>query len=268
MGDDFILKTSPLWFRIDFISVRYYTALFFAAIVLGYLLWRWQMRRAGYPAKAIRMLALLGIPALIIGARLGHCFFYAPQYYLANPSKILFVWQGGLASHGALIAMPLVLFLLARRHHLPVMDVMDRFTFSSALGAALVRVGNFFNSEIVGRETTVPWGVRFLRFDAASKLRHPTQLYEAAVGIAVFVILLIADRKAGKEKRPDGLLTGLFLTLYFSARFLVEFTKEYQRPPTGESPLTIGQVLSIGPILLGVVILARIAWVGRRATRR
>ena len=214
------------------------------------------------------MLVFLGIPGLVLGIRLGHCFFYAPQYYLTHPSEIFVFWKGGFASHGALIAMPLVLFFLAKRYGLLPLDIIDRFTFSSALGAALVRIGNFFNSEIVGRETTVPWGVRFFRFDAASKLRHPTQLYEAAVGLGVFFLLLIVDRKAGRERRPTGLLTGVFLFVYFSIRFLVEFTKEYQRPPTGESPLTLGQILSIAPILLGLFILVRLFFVGRRATRR
>jgi prolipoprotein diacylglyceryl transferase len=257
MGDDIIWSTDPLWFRFGVFSMRYYTALFSAAIVFGYLLWRWQMRRASYPPQATRSLLLLGIPAVIIGARLAHCLLYQPDYYLDNPFQMLRIWRGGFASHGALITLPLVLWYIARRHRLSVIDLMDRFTFSASLGAALVRVGNFFNSEIVGRETDLPFGIRFLRYDAASKLRHPTQLYEAGIGFAVFALLLVVDVRTGRERRPKGLATALFLTVYFGLRFLVEYTKAYQTM-NENSPFTLGQLLSIAPVVIGAFLLARV----------
>ena len=256
MGDDFKLTIDPLWFRFGVVSMRYYTALFIAAVVFGYLLWRWQMRRAGHPATATCALIFWGIPSLLIGARIAHCLVYQPGYYLDHPFKMLLIWRGGLASHGALVALPLVLWGIARHYRLSPIDLMDRLTFSAALGAALVRIGNFFNAEIVGKETDLPWGVRFLRYDGASKLRHPTQLYEAAVGVAVLVLLIVIDRRTGGERRPRGLLTGLFLAVYFALRFAVEFTKAHQTL-NPDSMFTMGQLLSILPILVGVGLIVR-----------
>jgi hypothetical protein len=130
----------------------------------------------------------------------------------------------------------------------------DRFAFSAALGATLVRLGNFFNSEIVGRKTDGSWGVRFPNFgpDAGNPpLRHPSQLYEVAMGLFVMLCLYIVDKKAGEEKRPRGLLISVFFVVYFAGRFSVEFVKEYQKLPES-SPLTMGQYLSIPAFLLGV----------------
>ena len=265
MGKDYWHNLDPTWFNIGFISIRYYTVFFMAAIVGGYFLFRWQARRGDYPAHATRELLILSVPMTLIGARLGHCLFYQPEYYLRHPAKILLFWKGGLASHGALISMVVILILAARSFRRPALDVLDRFTFVGALGAALVRLGNFFNSEVVGRETAVPWGVRFVRYDAGSRLRHPSQLYEFVMGLVCLGILVVADRKWGGERRPVGGLSAVFLVAYFSARFLVEFTKEFQRS-MGSSSLTLGQYLSIPPVLIGLWLLVRVFRERRRIT--
>jgi hypothetical protein len=128
----------------------------------------------------------------------------------------------------------------------------DRFAFSAALGATLVRVGNFLNSEIVGRETHADWGVRFVKFDGANApLRHPSQLYEVALGLFVLLCLYLVDRAFGKEKRPRALLISVFFVVYFAGRFTVEFFKEHQTLPA-DHPLTMGQYLSIPAFLLGL----------------
>jgi phosphatidylglycerol---prolipoprotein diacylglyceryl transferase len=236
------------------LEIRYYGIIFAAALYLGYLLWRWQMLRGGHSQKLADRFVVWGVIAVVAGSRLGHCLFYEPERYLRDPLSILYVWQGGLSSHGAAIALAVALLAFARREGLSRLDVLDRFSMSAALGAAAVRLGNFLNSEIVGRPTTVPWAVVFKRVDRVT--RHPSQLYELAIGLVVLFVLYMADRRAGRESRPAGLLAGLFLSLYFLARFFVEFVKEPQSGFEAGLPLTMGQILSIPGFLAGVLVLA------------
>lgn len=255
MGNAFIDYIDPV-FRVGPIAVRYYTLLFAAACIAGYFLWRWQQVRAGRPPRAALGFAFWGLLGLVVGARLFHCLLYEPGYYLAHPAEILRVWKGGISSHGAAVGLAAALVAYSRRRGLPVLDSLDRFSFSAATGAALVRLGNFFNSEIVGREAQVPWAVRFMRYDSGAIARHPTQIYEFLVGLAVLAALLLVDRAAGRERRPAGLLAGVFLATYFSLRFGVEFFKEAQEVPP-LSPLTMGQWLSVPFAAAGVVLIAR-----------
>jgi prolipoprotein diacylglyceryl transferase len=167
------------------------------------------------------------------------------------------VWKGGLASHGATIGLVLVLYLYARHLKLSKLEVLDRFSMSAALGALMVRIGNFMNSEIVGRVTDVPWAMKFPRciYDNHLPLervptRHPSQIYEVFLGLFVFLSLYFVDKRL-KEERPLGLLASLFFLLYFAGRFVVEFFKEYQTLTPEKSFLTMGQWLSIPFVLLG-----------------
>ena len=177
---------------------------------------------------------------------------------LADPLWALRIWEGGLASHGALIGVLLGLFYYARKYKQDYMEVLDRFTFSAALSTIVIRLGNFINSEIVGRVTDGTWGVRFPIWDRMppelAPLRHPSQLYEAAMGCVVLAALFFVDRRSGGEKRYQGVLTGTFLTLYFTGRFIVEYFKEYQALPSDYS-LTMGQILSFPVVLFGLAIL-------------
>jgi phosphatidylglycerol---prolipoprotein diacylglyceryl transferase len=140
-------------------------------------------------------------------------------------------WEGGLASHGAAAGLIAALVYFARREGLPLVEAMDRFSMSAAIGAVSVRIGNFLNSEVVGRKTDLPWAVKFPRslYDHGLPLdqapaRHPSQVYEALLGLGVLLILYLTDRRLG-EDRPLGLLAGFFLLLYFSGRFFTEFFK-------------------------------------------
>jgi len=251
----FVWNLDPVLIELGPITIRYYGVVFVCTLVTAYLFWRWQMRRGGYSREIIEGFITWGTVATIVGARLGHCFFYEPGRYLSDPIQILYFWQGGLASHGATIGLVLALMLYSRRHKLPLLELMDRFSPSAAVGAAGIRLGNFLNSEIVGRATNVPWAVRFMRYsDHGTVPRHPSQLYEFALGLLVLLAVVLADRWAGREKRPRGLLVGLFLLLYFTGRFFVEFFKEYQVPEL-EAFLTMGQWLSIIPMLIGAVVL-------------
>jgi prolipoprotein diacylglyceryl transferase len=198
--------------------------------------------------------------AIVVGARLGHCLFYQFDRVMADPLYLFKVWRGGLSSHGVGVAIIITLFLVARKHGMPVSEVGDRFSFSVAWGAILVRVGNFMNSEIVGRPTDGTWGVRFPQYDKLPidqvPLRHPSQLYEVFLGVSVLVLLLVVDRIYG-ERRRQGLLSGLFLTTCFLGRFFVEFFKEHQALDP-KSFLTMGQWLSIPFFLFGAAWLVKV----------
>ncbi len=261
-------KLDPVLVDFGPMQIRFYGLVFAITLLLGYWLWRRQMLRGGCPDRIADGFLVWGVVAVIAGARLGHVLFYRWDDYSQRPLEILFFWRGGLASHGATIGLILALALYARYHRLSVLETMDRFAPSAAIGAAGIRLGNFLNSEIVGRVTDVPWAVRFPLYERNPLPRHPSQLYEFALGAAVLAALLIADRRAGRENRPRGLMTGLFLTFYFAGRFCVEFFKEYHT--LRDSALTMGQYLSIVPFLAGVALLTwtartRVRSTGRRA---
>jgi phosphatidylglycerol:prolipoprotein diacylglycerol transferase len=253
----FVWNPEPVIVPLGPVNIRWYGLIFVITILVGYAFWTWQMKRGKYSEKITAGFFTWGVLAVIVGARLGHCFFYNAKYYLAHPVDILKFTQGGLASHGATLGLAIVLFLYSKLNKLSVLDIMDRFAMSAACGAAGVRMGNFINSEIVGRPTDVPWAVCFPRFDGGELIpRHPSQLYEFTLGLFVLATLLVVDRLAGKERRPRGLMTGTFLAVYFAGRFCVEFFKEYHRSDLkGLQGLTMGQYLSLLPFLAGVLLI-------------
>jgi prolipoprotein diacylglyceryl transferase len=237
------------------IGLRYYGLIFSLVFVLGFLLFRWQVVRAGGGEDDFYGIIIPGALGAVVGARLGHVLFYNLDRALSDPLWVFQTWTGGLASHGACLGLLAALWYYARRRKQSYLECLDRFTFSATTAAILVRIGNFINSEIVGRVTDGAWGVRFPRFDGypaeSAPLRHPSQLYEAGLGLVVMAVLYIVDHRLGGEKRPRGVLAGTFLTVYFTGRFLVEFVKERQVLPYS-SPLSMGQYLSIPAVLFGL----------------
>ena len=239
----------------DPVGIRYYSLLFVGVFLGGYALLNWQILRAGGHEDTAGDFIVYGVAGVLIGARLGHVVFYDLDKALADPAWVFQIWTGGLASHGAVIGLIVAMWLFTRSRGVPFLEGADRFSFSAALGATLVRLGNFFNSEIVGRETGGDWGVRFPRYDVnvlEAPLRYPTQLFEVFLGLFVMLCLYLTDRAMGQEKRPRGLLISVFFLVYFTGRFLVEFFKEYQTLDQS-SLLTMGQVLSIPGFFIGVV---------------
>jgi prolipoprotein diacylglyceryl transferase len=241
------------------LDLRYYSLLFVGVFLGGYALLKWQIVRGGGPAEDAGDFIVYGVLGVLVGARLGHVLFYALDQALADPLWIFQIWTGGLASHGAVIGLIVAMWLFTKARGIPFLEGSDRFAFSAALGATLVRVGNLMNSEIVGRR--VPgdaWGFAFKRFDHEGPVpyRYPTQIAEILLGLTVLGALFLVDKKAGKEKRPRGLLISTFFTVYFIGRFIVEFWKEYEPPlPAGTpypSELTTGQLLSIPGVALGI----------------
>lgn len=240
----------------DPIGLRYYSLLFVGVFLGGYAFLNWQIQRGGGSEETAGDFIVYGVLGVLLGSRFGHVLFYDLDKALADPLWVLQIWTGGLASHGAVLGLILAMYLFTKRRGVPFLEGADRFSFSAALGATLVRLGNFFNSEIVGRE--VPdqsWGVRFPRYDqglAEAPLRYPTQIFEVMLGLFVLLCLYLVDRGMGKEKRPRGLLISVFFLIYFTGRFCIEFFKEFQALET-TSTLTMGQYLSIPGILIGIV---------------
>ncbi len=262
---------------LDFNSfeIRYYSLLFGIGFIFGYYVLAKLFKREGIPNELLDKLVIYVIIATILGARLGHCLFYEPQEYLAHPLKIFLPFEGtigkdfrftgyqGLASHGGVIGILFALFLYARKFKIPYLWIVDRMAIVGALGGAFIRLGNFFNSEITGTPTDLPWGVKFMRswdsFDAAAGEvvpKHPAQLYEALCYLAIFFFLLWFYKR-NYPKLILGRLTGYFFILLFAARFFIEFVKDDQVSFEHGMFLNMGQILSLPFIALGVFLIFR-----------
>jgi len=276
MDQYIVWNIDPVIAFIGPLQLRYYGILFATAILIGFYLARRIYRKYGFPDKVADDLLIWGVIATVIGARLVHCIFYEPGYYFSHPLEILKVYKGGIASHGATIGLIVAVLCVAKKYKLSFTDLADGVVFPGIMGATFVRLGNFFNSEIVGKITTVPWGFKFLRNTDDMKLainaatghcdiskmeclinywpvRHPSQLYEA-FGAFVILIIMLTVSFVRKDHRKSGLYTAMFMILYFSFRFCIEFIKEYQ---VFEEGLTMGQYLSIPFIIFGIFVLWR-----------
>jgi prolipoprotein diacylglyceryl transferase len=237
------------------IDIRWYSVFFVLVFLLGWALLRWQLKRGGHKPQLAMDFIIWAMVGVVAGGWLGHQFFYRFDAVMSDPSQLIPHSQiRGLSSHGSTIGLVLALILFGRRHHIPMFEMIDRFTFSATGGAILVRVGNLFNSEILGRPTDVSWAFCFLRKDNPPLPRHPSQLYEVGLGLVVMGILFLTDRLAGREKRPQKLMGGVFFVGYFTLRFVVEFFKDHQTLRSN-SALTMGQYLSIPFVVLGIVLI-------------
>jgi len=237
-------------------TLKYYGILFATGFFICFLVLSWIYKREHRNEKELERLTLYLIFGAVIGARLGHCLFYDPIGYLSDPIQILFIWKGGLASHGAGIGLIIALLIFKMRYRSSdLIWIFDRVSIVVPIAATFVRLGNFFNHEIYGLETNLPWGVKFLYSDILihrTEVRHPTQLYEALAYALIFIFMLFLYKKKGAEIKK-GLLTGIFLIFLFTARFFIEFLKERQEVWHNTLPLDLGQLLSIPFIILGIV---------------
>jgi len=244
---------SPEIFSIGNFSIRWYGLLFASGFFFGYLIFLKFFKKEGLTIEMLDKLTVYMALGTVLGARLGHCLFYEPDYYLSNPIEILKVWKGGLASHGAALGILLALWLFVRKYKLPFLWIMDRIVVVVALAGAFIRLGNLMNSEIYGIQTSLSWGFVFIRnFETVAK--HPTQLYEALAYFIVFGLLLWTYRRKNAMFKP-GALFGWFLILVFGMRFLIEFIKEDQVAFESGMSLNMGQWLSIPFVIMGILIL-------------
>ena len=250
-----VWNVSPEIFSIGGFAIRWYGLLFALGFVLGYIIMGKIFKAENIPPKVLDTLTTYMVVGTVIGARLGHCLFYEPEYYLSNPLLILKVWEGGLASHGAAVGILLALYLFARKVKKPYIWILDRVVIVVALAGLCIRMGNLMNSEIYGFETSLPWGFIFVR-ENETVAKHPTQIYEGLSYLLIFFVLYFIYRKNTK-KLKTGLIFGLFLILLFSVRFIIEFIKEPQVGFEANMALNMGQLLSIPFILAGVFIMYR-----------
>jgi len=242
----------PELLNIGPLSVRWYGLLFALAFIVGYKIFQWMYKRENQPESDIEQLAIYMILGVVIGARLGHVLFYNPSYYFENPLEILMVWKGGLASHGASIGILIAIYLYVKKKKVGFLWQMDRIVIVVAIGGSFIRLGNLFNSEILGKPAEVPWAFIFTRVDNIP--RHPAQLYESLGYLIIFLILFFIYKNKYK-KLNDGFLFGLFLILLFTFRFFVEFLKEVQSPFEEGLMLDMGQLLSIPFVILGIILI-------------
>jgi len=246
-------NVDPEIFHIGIISIRYYSLLFMLSFIVGIYIFQWVYKRENKPKEALDPLLIYMLLGTVIGARLGHCLFYDASYYLSHPIKIFKVWEGGLASHGAAIGILLSLYLFSRKHpDQPFLWLVDRIVITVALAGSFIRLGNLFNSEIIGKPADVPWSFVFERVDNIP--RHPTQIYESIAYFIIFVILFRIYKKYGSAT-PRGYLLGLFLVLVFGFRFFVEFLKENQVAFESGMALNMGQILSIPAVIGGIILI-------------
>ena len=247
----------------DSFPLKYYGALFACGLLLGYYIVRNIYKKENLSVENLDSLLVYVIVGTILGARLGHVFFYEPEYFMQHPVEILlpiketagvykFVGYQGLASHGGSIGVLIALVLYCRKYHVKFLWLLDKMAVGVPVTGAFIRFGNFMNSEIYGKATNGNWGVVFQRDDMIP--RHPTQLYEAFAYLLIFGILF-KMYKSETIRNANGLIFGTFLTLLFLARFIIEFFKENQESFENDMLFNMGQLLSIPFIIIGIILI-------------
>ena len=243
------------------ISVRYYGLLFVTGLILCVCILSRIYKKENIPPEHLEKLSIFGMIGIVAGARLGHCLFYEPSYFLTHPLEMIlpvsfppgggvkFTGYQGLASHGGALGVLIALYFYSRKTKHSMIDAIDLIAIVAALECGFIRLGNFMNSEIIGIPTTKPWGVVFERVDNIP--RHPAQLYEAFSYFIVFTIAMILYKKM-RNRLKNGFFFGFVLVLCFTARFIIEFVKENQVGFEDGMTFNMGQLLSLPYILTGI----------------
>lgn len=262
-----VWDVDPFIFHLpDFLGGRpiaWYGLLWVMVFIVGYYIMKKVYKKEGLDDDKLDKLLMYMFIFTIVGARLGHCLFYEPKYYLSNPIKFLYVWEGGLASHGGAIGILIGLYIYSKKIKKPFLWIMDRIVIPVAIGGAFIRTGNLMNSEIYGDATSLPWGFKFVRdFPVGMPLDeipacHPTQIYEALFCIAVFIYLLYAYFKQDIADKRPGFMFSIFLIVVFGSRILIEFIKRPQVDFEQNMTLDMGQWLSIPFLIAGIWLLIR-----------
>ena len=247
----------PVILQLGGFQLRWYSLLFVSGFVLGWFIMKHFFLREKIDTALLDPMLYMLLICTIVGARLGHCIFYQPDYYFGSWKgfwEIFMPWKGGLASHGGTIAIILGLIWYARKYgrknSFDLMWLMDHLVIPIAFAACFIRLGNLFNSEIYGNPTDLPWGFVFER-NGETVPCHPTQLYEAGTYLLLGLILF-ALYKWRLDKMYRGTFVGIFFIGCFGARFLIEFVKNPQVAFEEGMTLNMGQLLSIPFILLGI----------------
>ena len=278
-------NVDPVLIHLGSLEIRWYGLLWALGFLVGYFVMRRMYRREKMTDDSMDKLLIYMLVFTVIGARIGHCLFYEPEFYLSHPLKMLAVWEGGLASHGGAIGILIGLWIYVRNYNkspkkkdekqrITYIWILDRIVVAVCLVGALIRVGNVMNHEIYGTPTSLPWGFVFLRgaeqfcgtFDNYTACNawdapcppsewlpcHPTGLYEAFFCLVAMGILLWMYYKRDLGNRQPGLMFGTFLIIIFGSRILIEFLKNVQVDFERDMVFDMGQWLSIPFVLVGI----------------
>ena len=261
-------NVSEIAFTLGSFSFRWYSLCWCVGLVAVYFLVHHIYRQQKISEQQFEPMFLYCFIGILAGARLGHCLFYEPGYYLARPMEMLlpinargeFTGYAGLASHGGAIGLITALVVYARRQKLQLMRVFDIVSIVTPLCCFAIRVGNLMNSEIIGKPTDLPWGFVFhtreALLDGQLVPRHPGQLYEGLCYLSFFLFMWwLYNRKP--QRLGDGFFFGLDLVLLFSARILMEYTKENQVAFEDGMLFNMGQLLSVPFLCIGIYYLVR-----------
>ncbi len=256
-------------FSIGAFSMRWYSLMWLIGLALAYLMVRWLYQKQNIPNEKFEPLFIYCFLGILIGARLGHCIFYQPDYFLTSwkgfvemllPIKITanswhMTGYQGLASHGGTLGLILALLLYVRQLKVPVWTVLDNIAIATGITACCIRIGNLMNSEIVGKVTdeSLPWAFWFVQNDGPQNivLRHPGQLYEAIAYALLFLLMVILYKKM-PQRVGTGFYFGLCLAYIFTFRFFIEYFKEVQEAFEQGLPFDMGQILSVPFIIIGI----------------
>ena len=281
-----VWQPDEIAFHLGPLAIRWYSLCWLLGLVLAYFMVRWLYKDQKIEDRKFDPLFFYCFLGILIGARLGHCLFYEPEYWLSSWQHILeifipvritadgswnFTGYAGLASHGGTLGLMIALWLYCRSTKLNIWQVLDNIAIATPITACFIRLGNLMNSEIVGKVTDVPWAFLFVNGDPAiaGEPRHPGQLYEALAYFCFIFVMLWFYQKSRKdrvgEKKPEnrrfevgtGFYFGLVLTLIFTFRFFIEYTKEIQVEKEADYLLNIGQLLSIPFVIIGVICMFR-----------
>lgn len=259
-------------FRIGPLSMHWYSLCWLVGLLLAYLIVRKLYKEQKIKDELFEPLFLYCFIGILIGARLGHCLFYQPDVYLSSWTHFVemilpiefngngdwhFTGYRGLASHGGTFGLMIALWLYVRKTGLNIWRVLDNIAIATPATAFFIRIGNLMNSEIIGKPTDVPWAFVFQQIDMLP--RHPGQLYEAiAYALLMFIGWSVYRRRP--QRVGTGFFFGMCLTYIFTARFLIEFTKEIQEPFEASLPINMGQILSLPFIAIGIACMAGGKW--------
>ena len=258
-------NVDPELFTVFGREIRWYGMLWVIGLIVAVFIVQRIFDNEKHPEKWFDSLFVYMMFGIILGARLGHCLFYEPVYYLSNPLEILKIWEGGLASHGGVIGIIIAVWLYSKKvTKKSMLWTFDRVIVPTGFTAAFIRLGNLMNHEIYGGPTTEPWGFRFIENISYWKAgaapiytdpSHPTQIYEAIIYLIVFAVTMYMFFKTN-AKYKQGLTLGVAMIMIFLSRFFIEYLKNVQvqseiamRESTG---LILGQWLSIPFVLWGV----------------
>lgn len=259
-------------FRIGNFAIRWYSTCWLIGLALAYFIVKWLYKNQKVKDAYFDPLFMYCFLGILIGARLGHCLFYQPEYFLSSWTHVVemflpihqmadgswkFTGYEGLASHGGTLGLMIALYLYYRRTHMNLWHVLDDIAIATPITACFIRLGNLMNSEIIGTPTNVPWAFIFERVDMTP--RHPGQLYEAIAYFVFFFVMLHFYKRTAK-KVGTGFYFGLCLTLIFTFRFFIEYTKDIQVDFESGMIFNMGQLLSIPFIILGIACMRGGKW--------